>query len=133
MQKVRRNVQKPCDCYYPPDFKIFSLPTMGSFHRSLTVLLRYRSEKLFRFRRWSSYIRTDQTYSVLLLKLKYNYSTGPLPSSALRLCKFPSDISIKPNRLSLTTTSRISVDFFPWLLRCFNSPSLNKRLTSRGC
>jgi hypothetical protein len=35
-----------------------SLPSRGSFHLSLTVLVRYRSEAVFSLRRWSSQIPT---------------------------------------------------------------------------
>jgi len=63
---------------------------MGSFHRSLTVLLHYRSKMVFRFGKWSSHVQTDQTYSALLhqapqTKLLYGtgtlYGTWPLASS----------------------------------------------------
>ena len=36
----------------------FSLPSRGAFHLSLTVLLRYRWQRVFSLRRWSSQIPT---------------------------------------------------------------------------
>ena|SRR5690554_3930632 len=59
MQKARRH--KAPKCSTPTDDKhavsgSISLPSRGAFHLSLTVLLHYRSPKVFSLTRWSSLI-----------------------------------------------------------------------------
>ena len=45
---------------------LFHSPRRGSFHLSLTVLVHYRSSKVFSLGRWSSQLHTELACSVLL-------------------------------------------------------------------
>ena len=45
----------------------FHSPRRGSFHLSLTVLLRYRSSNVFSLRQWSAFLPTELACSVVLL------------------------------------------------------------------
>ena len=59
----------------------FHSPRRGSFHLSLTVLLRYRSSSVFSLRQWSAYLPTELACSVVLVYPLSSSHTGLSPSS----------------------------------------------------
>ncbi len=59
----------------------FHSPRRGSFHLSLTVLLRYRSSTVFSLRQWSAYLPTELACSVVLVNPLSLLHTGLSPSS----------------------------------------------------
>ena len=85
----------------------FHSPRRGSFHLSLTVLLRYRSSNVFSLRQWSAYLHTELACSVLLV---YPFRHCIRDSHPLRLT-FPDHSASAfvrgADRLSLATTRRI--------------------------
>ena len=75
----------PTDCKHTISGSI-SLPSRGSFHLSLTVLVRYRSLEVLSLRRWSSQIRAGfhvsrTTWDRAGLRQRVS-STGLLPATA---------------------------------------------------
>ena len=59
----------------------FHSPRRGSFHLSLTVLLRYRSSNVFSLRQWAAYLHTELACSVLLSSPLLQSHTGLSPST----------------------------------------------------
>ena len=71
---------------------LFHSPRRGSFHLSLTVLMRYRSSRVFSLGWWTTQLRTTLAWIVLLriLAAAFSYAYGTLtpygrPSQILRL------------------------------------------------
>ena len=63
---------------------LFHSPNRGAFHLSLTVLVHYRSSRVFSLGRWASQIPTELACSVVLRIPTSNHSssyTGLSPSS----------------------------------------------------
>jgi hypothetical protein len=50
--------QKGSDCSSAHGFRVFSSPSRGAFHLSLTVLVHYRSSRVFRLGGWSPRLPT---------------------------------------------------------------------------
>ena len=119
----------------------FSLPSRGSFHRSLTVLYSIGHMVVFSLRRWSSFIpsgflvswRTlDPTglWTVsrtgLLPCFVYLSKYLPLPFSNVMWSSTPRILLhvVWALPISLATTFGIVIYFlFLWVMRCFSSPS----------
>ena len=118
----------------------FSLPSRGSFHRSLTVLYSIGHMVVFSLTRWSSLVptgflvsrRTPDTPSARTVS-----PTGLLPSSAALSNALPLPFLLDFGVLhpkSITTLGLGSSDFarhysrnryyflFLWVIRCFSSP-----------
>src|SRR6478735_8990148 len=63
---------RPCDRQHPLTAcghvvsGTISLPSRGAFHLSLTVLVHYRSPRVFSLRRWSAQVPTGETFHVVL-------------------------------------------------------------------
>ena len=64
---------------------LFHSPRRGSFHLSLTVLLRYRSSSVFSLGRWTSQLPTELACSVVLriLLLRFYLVYGTLTLSGV--------------------------------------------------
>ena len=111
----------------------FSLPSRGSFHLSLTVLLHYRSPVVFSLGGWSPLLHTsyhgtgatqDQNHYLLQHSAYGALTLFGRPSHAVRLAPFGSFSILSYNPctylyvqvwalpLSLAATRRISFDFF---------------------
>ena len=102
---------------------LFHSPRRGSFHLSLTVLLRYRSSSVFSLGRWSAQLPTELACSVVLripsLCIVYLYGTLTLfgwlshaipvqRHSNYRVLQPPTaSCQVWANPLSLATTRRI--------------------------
>src|SRR4028118_572886 len=71
-----------------------SLPSRGAFHLSLTVLVRYRWQKVFSLRRWSSQIPARFLVSRGTWVLQSKLYTFRLPDFHRLWCDFP-DTSTK--------------------------------------
>ena len=118
----------------------FSLPSRGSFHRSLTVLYSIGHMVVFSLTRWSSLVPTGFLVSRRTLdtpSLKTISTTGLLPSLAvlsntIRL-SFLVDFGVL-HPIDITTYGLGSSNFarhysrnrfyflFLWVIRCFSSP-----------
>ena len=102
---------------------LFHSPRRGSFHLSLTVLLRYRSSSVFRLGQWTAQFHTELACSVLLRILPFHFISlyGTLTLFGLASQPVPirfrffyevlqphyTSAMVWPTPLSLATTRRI--------------------------
>jgi hypothetical protein len=138
LQKARRQGFTPLRPVVSIRFQIlFHSPRRGSFHLSLTVLLRYRSSSVFSLGQWTAQLPTELACSVVLripiskLRLRVRdyhplRSTFPDPSTSAPL-RFHG--SYNPHQrtsgfglLRFRSPLLAESSLFLGLLRCFSSP-----------
>ena len=113
---------------------LFHSPRWGSFHLSLTVLVRYRSSSVFRLGRWTAQVHTELACSVLLrIPRSASTSTGLSPSLADFPTSFDFDFELlrsynpgvhvhRFGLLRFRSPLLAESSLFLGLLRCFSSP-----------
>ena len=99
----------------------FHSPRRGSFHLSLTVLLRYRLSNVFSLRQWSAYLHTELACSVLLVYPLSPLHTGLSPSSVDLPRSFCSCFS-RGGLLGFRSPLLAESFLLLRVLRCFSSP-----------
>ena len=100
LQKARRHTvtnSAPTACRHTVSGSI-SLPSRGSFHLSLTVLVHYRSQEVFSLRRWSSRIPTG-----------FHVSRATRDTYSESSCFSPTGLS--PSMADLSRSLRLTTSF----------------------
>jgi hypothetical protein len=116
---------------------LFHSPRRGSFHLSLTVLVRYRSSSVFRLGRWTAQFPTELACSVVLRIPTLHLALHVRDSHPLRSA-FPEPFHLRSTSLRGSYNPAVHVQrfglfrfrspllaessLFLGLLRCFSSP-----------
>ena len=127
---------------------LFHSPRRGSFHLSLTVLVRYRSSSVFSLGRWTSQFPTELACSVVLriprLPSTCIYGTLTLSGRSSQILRLPSRTALLGSYYPAVHVRRFGLlrfrspllaesSLFLEVLRCFSSPgSLRRALTAPG-